>query len=59
MNDKAVSIMTRRGFLRQAACAALGTGALTSAIGDLRFINSAVAASFTFHRLTTRLCAPA
>ena len=37
--------MTRRGFIRQAACAALGTGALTAAIGDLRFINSAVAQS--------------
>ncbi len=45
MKHKDVSIMTRRGFLRQAACAALGTGALTSAIGDLRFINSAVAQS--------------
>lgn len=43
MKDKSVSVMTRRGFIRQAACAALGTGALTAAIGDLRFINSAVA----------------
>jgi uncharacterized protein (DUF1501 family) len=45
MKNKDVSIMNRRGFLRQAACAALGTGALTAAIGDLRFINSAVAQS--------------
>ncbi|HWN96655.1 MAG TPA: DUF1501 domain-containing protein [Methylomirabilota bacterium] len=45
MKNKDVSIMTRRGFIRQAACAALGTGALTSAIGDLRFINSAAAQS--------------
>lgn len=45
MKDKSVSVMTRRGFIRQAACAALGTGALTAAIGDLRFINSAVAQS--------------
>src|SRR6185436_16494100 len=45
MKDKPVSVITRRNFIRQAACAALGTGALTAAIGDLRFINSAVAQS--------------
>lgn len=45
MKDKSVSVITRRGFIRQAACAALGTGALSAAIGDLRFINSAVAQS--------------
>jgi uncharacterized protein (DUF1501 family) len=45
MKDKPVSVITRRGFIRQAACAALGTGALSAAIGDLRFINSAVAQS--------------
>jgi uncharacterized protein (DUF1501 family) len=39
--------MTRRGFIRQAACAALGTGALSAAIGDLRFINSAAAQSIS------------
>jgi len=39
------SIYSRRRFLRQAACAALGTGALSAAIGDLRFINAAVAQS--------------
>src|SRR2546430_13771958 len=45
MNDKSVSILTRRQFIRQAACAALGTGALTSAIRDLRFMNASVAQS--------------
>src|SRR5215510_599536 len=45
MKDKSVSVISRRRFIRQAACAALGTGALTSAIRDLRFINSAVAQS--------------
>lgn len=45
MKDKSVSVITRRGFIRQAACAALGTGALSAAIGDLRIINSAVAQS--------------
>ena len=33
MKDKRVSVLNRRGFIRQAACAALGTGALSAAIG--------------------------
>ena len=46
MESKAVSVLqTRREFIRQAACAALGTAALTSAIRDLRFMNAAVAQS--------------
>src|SRR6267378_2112075 len=46
MENKQVSILqTRRQFLRQAACAAVGTAALTSAIRDLRFMNAAVAQS--------------
>jgi len=45
MKVKPVNVTSRRGFIRQAACAALGTGALSSAIGDLRLINSAVAQS--------------
>ncbi|MDQ6859853.1 MAG: DUF1501 domain-containing protein [Verrucomicrobiota bacterium] len=36
---------TRRKFIRQAACAALGTAALTNTIRDLRFINAAMAQS--------------
>jgi uncharacterized protein (DUF1501 family) len=43
MKDKAISVLTRRQFLRQAACAALGTGALTATIRDLRFLNAAMA----------------
>src|ERR1051326_1219467 len=44
MEPKTVSLLhTRREFIRQAACAALGTAALTSAIRDLRFMNAAVA----------------
>src|SRR4051812_32097620 len=39
------SFTTRRKFLRQAACAALGTAALTNTIRDLRFINAAMAQS--------------
>ena len=44
MEHKQVSVLkTRRDFIRQAACAAIGTTALTSIIRDLRFINAAVA----------------
>jgi uncharacterized protein (DUF1501 family) len=45
MKDKSISVISRRRFIRQAACAALGTGALTSAISDLRFMSAAVAQS--------------
>ncbi|MDB6019798.1 MAG: hypothetical protein JWR19_4287 [Pedosphaera sp.] len=46
MDKKKISVLTtRRDFIRQAACAALGTAALTSAIRDLRFMNAAVAQS--------------
>src|SRR5215471_14229776 len=38
-------LQTRRQFIRQAACAALGTAGLTCAIRDLRFMNAAVAQS--------------
>ncbi len=37
--------MTRRDFIRRAACAAVGTAAMTAAIRDLRFMNAAVAQS--------------
>src|SRR2546430_15277577 len=36
-------LKTRREFIRQAACAALGTAALSTTIRDLRFINAAMA----------------
>ena len=36
-------LFTRRSFLRQASCAAVGTWALSSTIRDLRLINSAMA----------------
>jgi uncharacterized protein (DUF1501 family) len=45
MENKKVSVLTRRQFLRQAACATVGTAALTAAIRDLRFMNAAVAQS--------------
>src|SRR5262249_30714403 len=38
-------LQTRRDFIRQAACAAVGTAALTATIRDLRFMNAAVAQS--------------
>src|ERR1051326_991019 len=44
MESKPFSLLkTRRDFFRQAACAALGTAALSTAIRDLRFINAAMA----------------
>ena len=45
MNEKNFSVITRRDFVRRAACAAVGTFAMTSAIRDLRFMNAAVAQS--------------
>lgn len=45
MKDKNVSVITRRDFLRKAACATVGTAAMTSAIRDLRFMNAALAQS--------------
>src|ERR1700742_1797329 len=45
MEPKSMSNLSRREFIRQAACAALGTAALTSTIRDLRFMNAAVAQS--------------
>lgn len=44
-NPSAPLLQTRREFIRQAACAAVGTAALTAAIRDLRFMNAAVAQS--------------
>ena len=45
MNEKKLSEISRREFLRRAACAAVGTVAMTSAIRDLRMMNAAVAQS--------------
>ncbi|MDB6154661.1 MAG: hypothetical protein JWL90_3114 [Chthoniobacteraceae bacterium] len=41
MDPKDFPHLSRRGFLRQAACAAVGTLALKTTIRDLRFINTA------------------
>ena len=45
MKEKNVSVITRRDFIRRAACAAVGTTALAASIRDLRFMNAAVAQS--------------
>src|SRR5207237_223006 len=42
---KSFSALSRRDFIRQAACAAVGTAAMTAAIRDLRFMNAAIAQS--------------
>jgi len=44
MEPKPISVLkTRRDFIRQAACAAVGTAALSSTLRDLRLINAAMA----------------
>ena len=43
MGPKRISVLSRRDFIRQASCAAVGTAALTADIRDLRFMNAAVA----------------
>jgi uncharacterized protein (DUF1501 family) len=45
MVKKSSSLLDRREFIRQAACAAVGTAAMSCAIRDLRFMNAAVAQS--------------
>ena len=45
MKEKDIAAINRRDFIRRAACAAVGTVAMTSAIRDLRFMNAAVAQS--------------
>src|SRR5271156_4239426 len=45
MHDKQFSVLTRRDFIRRAACAAVGTVAMTSTIRNLRFMNAAMAQS--------------
>lgn len=43
-NDSYLAAMNRRKFIRQAACATLGTAAMNNCLRDLFLINSAVAA---------------
>lgn len=46
MNKENYSVLkSRRAFIRQTACAAVGTAALSNTLRDLHFINSAVAQS--------------
>ena len=45
MSKTKLSNVSRRDFLRRAACAGVGTLAMTSAISQLRFMNAAVAQS--------------
>jgi uncharacterized protein (DUF1501 family) len=45
MHIRTSSSINRRDFIRQAACAAVGTMAMNSAIRDFRFMNAAVAQS--------------
>jgi len=45
MKQASPSILNRRRFIRQVACAALGTGAMSSTVRDLRLVNAAMAQS--------------
>ena len=45
MNEKDFQAYSRREFIRRAACAAVGTVAMSAAIRDLRYMNAAVAQS--------------
>ena len=45
MEKQTPSVLSRREFVRQAACAAVGTAAMSFAIRDLRFMNAVVAQS--------------
>ena len=45
MKKSSLSDLSRRQFIRRAACAGVGTLAMTSAISQLRFMNAAVAQS--------------
>ena len=42
-DDRQLLLRTRRDFIRQAACAAVGTVGMSNALRDFRFINSALA----------------
>lgn len=42
-DDRQLLLRTRRDFIRQAACAAVGTVGMTNALRDFRFINAALA----------------
>ena len=46
-DDRELLLRTRRDFIRQAACAAVGTIGMSNALRDFRFINSALAQSGT------------
>src|SRR6185295_15455643 len=48
--EKPFSLTTRRDFIRQAACAAVGTAALSYTLRDLRLINAAVAQTVTDYK---------
>lgn len=43
MDPKPFHALTRRQFIRQASCAAVGTAAIAASIRDLRFMNAAIA----------------
>lgn len=55
-SEKYLKPSTRRDFIRQASCAAVGTWAVKSTIRDLRLINTAVAQSGSFTDYKALVC---
>jgi len=56
-DDRQMLLRTRRDFIRQAACAAVGSIAISNTIRDFRFINSALAqASDPFANYKALVC---
>ena len=55
-SEKYLKPTSRRDFLRQASCAAVGTVALTSTIRDLRLINAALAQGGGFSDYKALVC---
>lgn len=55
-DDRQILMKSRRDFIRQAACAAVGTVAVSNTLRDFRFINSALAQSTGFSDYKALVC---
>lgn len=55
-DDRQILLRSRRDFIRQAACAAVGTVAVTNTLRDFRFINSALAQGTGFNDYKAIVC---
>jgi uncharacterized protein (DUF1501 family) len=55
-DDRQILLRTRRDFIRQAACAAVGSIAISNSLRDFRFINSALAQGGAFSDYKALVC---